>query len=490
MAPLLRHLLESGANNIHPRCPNDCTHRGVCSVGCVCICDPPYYGDHCQFHEQAEGANQSTPKPITIKIEGPIYSDGSFAHINRKLLQVLTTPEFQELARFTISPTDRESKQNTAYRPSKELASHINARLPNRVELYLRHSWPPIFSDPPLGRVVVFIPWEYCSFPVEWIEAIAVKVDHVLVPSAYVKGCLVDSGVDADLISVIPLGIDPKYIFPPQAENIQREDIPIPIEGLKTRKRTHFLFVGGTIHRKGIDILLETYLDTFNSNDDVTLLIKDVGTKTSYKGQTYTDIITQEQLRPRTRTKIQGQDDQKEDSGNDQDTAAAEILYTQSDLNEAQMGSLYRWAHALVHPYRGEGFGLPILEAMGCATPVIVPSAGSAMDFVSATRGLFVNCTRHQHAEASVGPFATVAAPSWVVVDRADLARAMREVATRQIDLEAMGRDAALYAHSNATWTHTARLLLRSLSRVRALGIRRLQPQMLVRRFCPVRGSA
>src|SRR4051812_35819491 len=45
--------------------------------------------------------------------------------------------------------------------------------------------------------------------------------------------------------------------------------------------------------------------------------------------------------------------------------------------------SLYRSVHALVAPYRAEGFGLPILEALACATPVIVTSGGGSADFVT-----------------------------------------------------------------------------------------------------------
>jgi glycosyltransferase involved in cell wall biosynthesis len=57
---------------------------------------------------------------------------------------------------------------------------------------------------------------------------------------------------------------------------------------------------------------------------------------------------------------------------------------------EARMPSLYRGATALIFPSLYEGFGLPIVEAMACGTPVVT-STLTAMPEVAGDAALFVN---------------------------------------------------------------------------------------------------
>jgi glycosyltransferase involved in cell wall biosynthesis len=46
-----------------------------------------------------------------------------------------------------------------------------------------------------------------------------------------------------------------------------------------------------------------------------------------------------------------------------------------------EMPGLYAACDSLVHPSRGEEFGLPIAEAMACGLPVVVTAGGAADDF-------------------------------------------------------------------------------------------------------------
>ena len=92
-------------------------------------------------------------------------------------------------------------------------------------------------------------PWEFGSLPRSWIGPMTERVDESGPTRRFVRDSYLASGVPADRVHVVPLGVDPR--FPSRGE-------PLP---LGTTKPFRFLFVGGTIHRKGIDVLLEAYAE-------------------------------------------------------------------------------------------------------------------------------------------------------------------------------------------------------------------------------------
>jgi len=52
------------------------------------------------------------------------------------------------------------------------------------------------------------------------------------------------------------------------------------------------------------------------------------------------------------------------------------------DLDDEGLAALYRGCDVLVHPYRGEGFAMPVLEAMACGLPVVGVAAGGVAESV------------------------------------------------------------------------------------------------------------
>jgi hypothetical protein len=70
------------------------------------------------------------------------------------------------------------------------------------------------------------------------------------------------------------------------------------------------------------------------------------------------------------------------------------IEHIPDNLTDAEIAALYRACDVLVHPYRGEGFGMPIAEAMASGLPVIVTGDGAALDFCDASNAYLIPSDR------------------------------------------------------------------------------------------------
>jgi hypothetical protein len=186
--------------------------------------------------------------------------------------------------------------------------------------------------------------------PESWAESIRMNVDEVWAPSEYVRRAYIESGVAEELVHVVPNGVDLDRFTPDG-----------PAWELPGARGTVFLFVGGTIARKGIDILLQAYAREFTAADDVTLVLKGFGAGSFYRGQTNENMIESFEAIPNR----------------------PDVVFLDEEVPFERLPSLYRAASAVVQPYRGEGFCLPALEALACGVPVIVTDGGPTDDFTS-----------------------------------------------------------------------------------------------------------
>jgi len=131
------------------------------------------------------------------------------------------------------------------------------------------------------------------------------------------------------------------------------------------------------------------------------------------------------------------------------------VRYSDEMFGDAALASLYRRANALVLPYRGEGFGLPVLEAMACGTPAIVTAGGATDDFVHDTTGYRMPAQRVPSGELDTGD--ELATPGWVLdVDRPTLRRYLRYAFEHRAELRETGARASAFVMQHHTWAAVA----------------------------------
>jgi len=391
----------------------------------------------------ASGRHHAQPRTpgrkLSIRWEGSQFIHHSLAHVNRELCLGLSRLG-HELSLIPFEPDQFDPATDPRLAP---LAKLVDAPLDHACDIHLRHQWPPNLQAPAEGKWVVVQPWEFGSPPKEWIPAFSTQVDELWAYTEHVRRMYLEAGVPSEIVKVVPLGVD--------CDNFRPGLAPM---ALSTRKSFKFLFVGGTIARKGFDVLLNAWNEAFGPEDDVCLVVKDIGGKSFYKGQTGADWIREMQV-----------------SGK-----CAEIEYLDTELQPSQLPSLYAACDVLVHPYRGEGFGLPIAEAMACGLPCVVTRGGAADDFCTESESWGVQARRVPVPGGKVGPFETVAAPWWLepsVPDLVDkLRQAFRDTAARaRKGAAARGRIALHF-----TWEKAAGIAQERLRALADKPVRRQRP--------------
>lgn len=112
-------------------------------------------------------------------------------------------------------------------------------------------------------------------------------------------------------------------------------------------------------HRKNPETLLKAYWSEFTSRDNVLMIIKTYGSS--------------------RRKIVNSISNYKRRLGFTGGTAPLRVLT--GILPEEQLKGLYTLGNAFILPTRGEGVGLPYMEALSSGIPVIATGWGGQMDF-------------------------------------------------------------------------------------------------------------
>ncbi|WP_249009107.1 glycosyltransferase [Conexibacter sp. DBS9H8] len=367
-----------------------------------------------RYYRGERGDTDDRPEGPTVRWQGAFGAPTSLSIVNDQITERLTV---------ALQRVQADGKS-------------LDAPLPHTAAVEVRHQWPPDLSPAPAGALCVILPWEFGAVPRAWLEPIADHVDELWVPSEYVRRMYLDGGIAAERVQVIPNGVDLELFSPADATRPARAPTTDPSPPASAEP-VRFLFVGGLIYRKGPDVLLAAWQRAFAGREDVVLVIKDFGADGIYRAGGPAD-----PMRDPIRAHVSA-------------GARARIELIDTELSPAELADLYRSCDVLVHPYRGEGFAMPVLEAMACGLPVICTAGGPTDEFCPPAAGWRIPARRAGFPAAQLGELVPEGTPWLLDPDVEALTRTLASVAADPAGRRARGA-AARAAAEALSWDRVA----------------------------------
>jgi glycosyltransferase involved in cell wall biosynthesis len=287
---------------------------------------------------------------MNVEFVGKFYDNHSLTIINRNVALILN--EMEDINLYTPEAAlDKEIVKKLKNIASKEIDGN------SYPDIQIRHSYPPVWQWPTHDqtKVVYIQPWEYPKIPFEWQYKWETFADHVVVPSNYIRDIAIRGGLNPNDISVVPNGYNDKLF-----NKEEPKTLPYGIDPNKF----NYVYVGNS--QWSLDLLINTWHKCFKSYDNARLIIKD--NPSIYGKNNVLNEIVKMQYK----------------------TECAPVIYIDDNISDETMADIFKASKVVVHPYRAEGFGMHIQEAVACGCVPILPDKGPHQDFIPDEIGIRV----------------------------------------------------------------------------------------------------
>ena len=224
-------------------------------------------------------------------------------------------------------------------------------------QLQLPDEW-----DPNLGKFNIgmsaFVETDRCN--PAWIDRCN-QMDLIVVPSSFTKSIVEKSGIVLKEIKVIPEYFNQKIL---------NKNSTTSFEKIKTR--FNFLMmaqltdVNPENDRKNILNTIKTFCETFENNKDVGLILKTSAGKYSQEDKKITVEVMKNLLSQVRKSNF------------------PKVHLLHGDMSSKEIADLYnsKKVHAFLSATRGEGYGIPLVDAAAAGIPVIATNWSGHLDFL------------------------------------------------------------------------------------------------------------
>lgn len=361
-----------------------------------------------------------------IFLDGVLKGDYSLAIVNRFLARALLSAGFD----VTLYTAEIDWQRDSMLKEMEDVRVRCIAEYPTagQYDIHLRNTWPPR-ADDMIGRFNAFVcfAWEEMEFAQEWVEHFNLHLDLVMVTSNFVERSFRHSGVTIP-VHVVGDGCNHIGALSSRLTSSPRSD----------GERHRFLHVSSCFPRKGADVLLQAFLRAFRETDPVELVIKTFANPHN--------TILQDVIEVRAK-----------------DPEAPRIHVIMESYTFPELLSLVMTATAVVAPSRGEGFGLPLAEALMCGVPVITTGHGGQTDFCTAETAWLIEHHQAPSAAHVAGQYSIWAEPS---VE--SLAGQMRALLDQPLEARRRSANAKDLLGRHFKWSDVAERVIKSLAMARS----------------------
>jgi glycosyltransferase involved in cell wall biosynthesis len=268
------------------------------------------------------------------------------------------------------------------------------------------------------------------KLPPFWVKSLN-TMDQVWALSHWGKQVFENSGVKKD-VKIVPAGVDLNIFNPWREPMVPRTD------------KFRFLCVGKYEKRKGYDLLLKAYCEEFKQNEKVEMIVMADSIKLFDPNFSIFREMVNLRL-PADRAELQ---------------IVEGMLPKYSD-----MGRLYTSADCFVSPTRGEGWNLPLCEAMACGLPSIVTNWSAHTEFANEKNAYMLNDYKMVPSDQKLAQI-FLQFGKWAEPSIKELREKMRYVFDNQAEAKKLGEFASKDM-SNWTWDCAAKKAVKALEELK-----------------------
>ena len=333
---------------------------------------------------------------LKIKYWSPFYDASGYGSCSRQYIKALVGCGVD----ITLSPVSFERTRPDLGDMGRFLDKHINKQIDYDINLiHLTPEHYPMYKEE--GKINVgYTVWETSKIHHDWVDYCNC-MDAIIVPCEWNIGVFRDSGV------TVPIYCVPHVINVPQYNTIKR----FAINGPSDNDYIFYSIMQFT-ERKDPVSLLKAYWHAFDATDNVSLVIKTH--RNDYSDKEKEAVI-------QTLKKI------KSGMVLPEGKEYAPVYLMLNLLSEQDILGLHKWGDCFVSLNRGEGFGLPMAEAITIGNPVITTGYGGVNQFLNKNNSYLID---YVLVPVSGMPYIKwyTSDQCWAHADVCDAAKAMRYV--------------------------------------------------------------